>query len=50
MKYNENTLPQEVVECDCRKCEHKATCVHDGCYRRLPKVIGGLGLCRNLKK
>ena len=42
--------PSDYKECDCSKCEHKENCIHKGAYRRLPQEIGGLGLCKNLKK
>ena len=40
--------PKDYTECDCSKC--KNTCIHKDAYRRLPTEIGGLGLCKNLKK
>ena len=40
--------PKDYTECDCSKC--KDTCIHKDAYRRLPTEIGGLGLCKNLKK
>ena len=40
--------PKDYTECDCSKC--KDTCIHKDAYRRLPREIGGLGLCKNLKK
>lgn len=40
--------PSDFPECDCSKCDKK--CIHKDAYRRLPEEIGGLGLCKNLKK
>ena len=40
--------PKDYTECDCSKC--KDICIHKDAYRRLPTEIGGLGLCKNLKK
>ena len=40
--------PKDYTECDCSKC--KNICIHKDAYRRLPTEIGGLGLCKNLKK
>jgi len=34
--------------CYCPKCE-KTECIHRDTYRRMPREIGGLGLCPNLK-
>lgn len=34
-------------ETECSYCNKN--CVHRGCYRRLPKCIGGLSLCKNLQ-
>ena len=42
--------PMDYVECDCSKCDKKVACPHVGAFRRLPKEIGGLGLCKNLPK
>ncbi len=42
--------PSDFKECDCSVCQHKDDCIHKGAYRRLPEEIGGLGLCKNLKK
>ena len=49
MKYDKDTRPMDIKECDCRKCQYKTDCPHNGAFRRLPKEIGGLGLCKNLK-
>jgi hypothetical protein len=46
-KYTKDTLPKDVEECDCSKCESES-CPHRGAFRRLPRIIGGLGLCPNL--
>jgi hypothetical protein len=47
-EYTKDTLPVEVIECNCEECT-KENCIHRGAYRRLPEIIGGLGLCPNLK-
>lgn len=39
---------KEIKECDCTQC--KRNCPHKDAFRRLPKEIGGLGLCNNLNK
>ena len=36
------------TKCDCSKCEHK--CIHANAFRRLPREVGGLGLCKKLNK
>ena len=41
--------PSDFIECDCLKCSQKESCIHKDAYRRLPKEVGGLGLCKNLK-
>ena len=46
----DNKKPADYIECDCSKCQHKETCIHKDAYRRLPEEVGGLGLCKNLKK
>lgn len=33
----------------CPNCTAE-NCIHRECYRRVPKSIGGLGLCPNLRK
>ena len=38
---------EEYMACYCPKCKNHE-CVHRECFRRLPKVDGGLGLCPNL--
>ena len=43
MSYKEYKL------CDCTECDRKG-CIHRGCYRRVPEIDGGLGLCPNLKE
>jgi len=45
---NETKRPSDFTECNCGKCINP--CIHKGAYRRLPKEIGGLGLCENLNK
>ena len=42
--------PSDFPECDCSKCQYQDGCIHREAYRRLPEEIGGLGLCKNLKK
>lgn len=39
----------EYLACYCPDCENKETCKHSGCFRRMPEIDGGLGLCPNLK-
>lgn len=36
--------------CNCSKCKCKSKCMHSEAFRRLPREIGGLGLCKNLNK
>ena len=36
------------MKCDCSKCKSK--CIHVNAFRRLPREVGGLGLCKNLNK
>ena len=36
-------------KCDCYECE-KLHCPHRVAYRRLPRSVGGLGLCPKLKE
>lgn len=38
---------EEYKACYCPEC--KRHCIHNGAYRRMPKIDGGLGLCPNLK-
>jgi len=42
--------PVDYKECNCTKCKHAEDCPHKGAYRRMPREIGGLGLCKNLHK
>lgn len=42
--------PSDFTVRDCSKCSQKESCIHKDAYRRLPKEIGGLGLCKNLKE
>ena len=37
-------------KCNCAICKHSNNCPHKDSFRRLPKEVGGLGLCKNLKK
>lgn len=36
--------------CDCSICEHKDTCQYLHKFQRLPRVSGGLGLCKRLEE
>lgn len=45
-----NKKPMDYSICDCWKCEHQETCIHKDAFRRLPREVGGLGLCKNLSK
>ncbi len=38
----------EYKACYCPDCVRKGDCIHQGAFRRLPEVDGGLGLCPNL--
>lgn len=40
--------PQDVIECDCSRCQTQ--CQHANAYRRYPRCFGGLGLCNNLSE
>lgn len=40
---------EEWLKCYCPECDTKAECPHRDCFRRLPVIDGGLGLCPNLK-
>lgn len=44
----EKKKPKDYVKCNCSKCNNQ--CIHKNAYRRLPKEVGGLGLCKNLKE
>ena len=35
--------------CNCKGCDKKLDCIHKDAFRRMPKEIGGLGLCPKLK-
>lgn len=35
-------------KCECNLCELNDGCVHAGCFRRLPKFIGGADECPKL--
>lgn len=39
---------KEYLLCDCTNCQEN--CVHRDAYRRLPKIDGGLSLCKKLNK
>lgn len=38
---------EEYSRCDCSRCAEKG-CPHRDAYRRVPRIDGGLGLCKNL--
>lgn len=38
----------EYIRSECSGCVKAKSCIHNGCYRRLPVSGGGLGLCPNL--
>lgn len=40
---------EEWLMCYCPECD-KEECLHRDCFRRLPVIDGGLGLCPNLSK
>lgn len=35
-------------KCECWKCELKDTCQYVDKFQRLPRISGGLGLCKKL--
>ena len=41
---------EEYRACYCPECVKREECIHNGAYRRLPEVDGGLGLCPNLNQ
>ena len=41
---------EEYCKCYCPDCEKQNICIHEGAFRRLPVIDGGLGLCMNLRK
>lgn len=41
---------EDYKTCYCPDCERKENCKHNGAYRRVPEIDGGLGLCPKLKK
>lgn len=43
------TYKNEDRKCECLKCEMRDSCIHNGAFRRLPKEVGGLGLCKKLQ-
>lgn len=40
---------EEYQKCDCTQCKRE-NCIHRGCFRRVPEIDGGLGLCPKLKE
>lgn len=46
--YNGKITYETFLMCDCTKCT-KESCIHRKAYRRMPKEVGGLGECPNLK-
>ena len=36
-------------KCECSACDRK-DCIHREAYRRMPVIVGGLGLCPRLKE
>lgn len=36
-------------KCECFKCELKDSCIHVEAFRRMPREVGGLGLCKKIK-
>lgn len=47
--YNNKISYEQYMMCYCPKCKEKE-CIHRECFRRMPKAVGGLGLCPNLAK
>lgn len=41
---------EEYITCYCPNCECKGKCPHNGAFRRVPEVDGGLGLCPRLSE
>lgn len=46
--YNGKITYETYKKCDCTEC--KRECIHKDSYRRMPKEVGGLGECPNLKE
>lgn len=40
----------EWAACYCPECDRRKDCIHDGAYRRMPKIDGGLAECPRLKE
>lgn len=49
MKGNMWNYKNENGKCECYKCELQE-CIHKEAYRRMPRDVGGLGLCPKLTK
>ncbi len=41
---------EDYVKTHCPCCSKQSDCPHRDNYRRLPRYVGGLGLCENLKQ
>lgn len=39
----------EDKKCECWKCEIESICQYKDKYQRLPRIQGGLGLCKKIK-
>lgn len=39
---------EEYLKCHCGTCDRN--CIHRGCFRRVPRIDGGLGLCPRLNE
>lgn len=46
--YNGKIAYETYQQCDCSICKRE-NCIHREAYRRMPKEVGGLGECPNLK-
>lgn len=46
--YNGKITYETYQKCNCSVCKRE-NCIHRESYRRIPKEVGGLGLCPNLK-
>jgi predicted metal-binding protein len=48
MKGNAWNYENRDGKCECYKCELKEECIHREAYRRMPRDVGGLALCKKL--
>lgn len=48
MKGNAWNYENRDKKCECYKCELIEDCIHKEAYRRMPRDVGGLGLCKKL--